>query len=86
MRSVVPKQGMVMPTTSVAGLPVLRAASVATRSASVESSPPETPMTGLPRVTSIRFFSPMTCISKIPIHRSARSAFVSGTNGSRLTG
>ena len=43
--SVVPKPGMVMPMTSVTGLPSDLTASTATSSASVESSPPLIPIT-----------------------------------------
>jgi len=43
--SVVPKPGIVMPRISLDGLPISFIASTATRSASVESRPPEMPIT-----------------------------------------
>ena len=85
VRSVVPKQGIVMPTTLPGSLPESRAACVATSSARVESSPPETPITGREFVISIRFLSPATCIEKISLQRSARSFLEDGTKGSLST-
>ncbi len=80
-----PKAGIVIPVTVQFSIFALLAASVLTSKASVESSPPETPTTGLHFVASMRFLSPITCISKISRHLFCLSSLVLGTKGSFLT-
>ena len=80
VRLVVPNPGMVIPVTVAEGRPRFFTACADTRSASVESSPPETPTTThLLFVASMRLASAVTCIWKISRLRSLR--LLDGTNG-----
>ena len=63
--------------------PIISTAFAATRSASVESSPPEMPITNdLQPVCRRRFFKPSAWIVRISSHLRARSPQSSGTKGS----
>ena len=80
VRFVVPNPGIVIPVTVSGGSPRFFTACADTRSASVESSPPDTPTTIHDAcVASILLCRPATCIAKIDRHRS--SLFFDGTNG-----
>ena len=82
VRAVVPKQGMVTATMSLAGRFSIPMARAVTSRARVESSPPERPTTAvLAPVCSSRFFRPREAIRRISSHRSARPAASSGTKG-----
>ena len=71
---------------SDAGLPSSFIASTHTSSASVESSPPEIPITSVfALVWRTRFSSPCACIVRISSQRLSVSAEVFGTNGVRRT-
>ena len=82
VRSVVPKQGMVMAMMSLAGRPSIPMARAVISRARVESRPPERPTTAVRApVCSSRFFSPRAAMVRISWHRSARSAAFSGMKG-----
>ena len=75
-----PKAGIVMPTTSHNGLLSSFAQRAVTRSATVESRPPETPITALPPIVFHLFLRPATCIARISSHLPASQ----GTKGNFL--
>ncbi len=77
----VPKQGRVIPSTFEAGRPSFSTAAIETISARVESSPPETPITGRRPVVSSRRERAAICISKSCDTRSRRDVSSSGTKG-----
>ena len=82
VRSVVPKQGMVTAVISDGDRPSREKAREVTSSASVESRPPEIPMTALLQpVCSSRFFRPMAWMVKISSQRFRRSSCRDGTKG-----
>ena len=83
VRSVVPKQGMVTATMFCLGSPTLSMAWAQASMTRVESTPPETPMTGRQQfVYSMRFMRPVAWMSR---QRAANSAMPSsGTKGSRF--
>ena len=82
VRPVVPKPGSVSAWILSCGTPSRSNVFATTSRASVESSPPDTPMAtaGLPMWSS-RFASPATCVAKISSHRSVSVVGSDGTNG-----
>ena len=86
VRSVVPKQGIVTAMMSVMGRSSIFMARPVTSTASVESSPPESPTTAvLAPVCRSLCFKPREAMRRISRHRSSRSSFPSGTKGMGAT-
>ena len=82
VRSVVPKPGMVTATMPEWSMPRMSKARAVTSRASVESSPPDTPMTAaLERVCAMRFARPYDWIESTSSQRALRCAASDGTNG-----
>ena len=80
--SVVPKQGIVTHVIPFLSSPERSNALTVTSSASVESSPPDIPITALLQpVCSSLFLSPYVCMSRISSHLASLSYLSSGTNG-----
>ena len=85
VRSVVPNPGMVTAMIPLRSLPDKSNARTVTRSARVESSPPEIPTTALAFVCSKRFFNPIAWIIRISSHRLSLVFLSPGTNGAGST-
>ena len=84
VRCVVPKPGMDTAVIPVRGRPKASNARTVTSSASVESRPPERPMTAaLVPVWARRVLRPAVCRSRMVSQRSARSPWSAGTKGAR---
>ena len=84
--SVVPNPGIVTAAISLWSFPSRSKAFTVTRSASVESRPPDIPITAvLQLVCSNRFFSPIAWIIKISSQRLSLSFLSAGTKGAGFT-
>ena len=87
VRLVVPKPGMVMARMPSRGRPSRSKARWQTSSASVESSPPDTPMTARrARMWAMRWARACAWIEKTSSQRSARACLSAGTKGMGSTG
>ena len=82
VRSVVPNAGIVMAWMPLLSIPRRSNAFAVTSSASVESRPPEMPMTAVfAPICSSLFLSPSACRRKISSQRAVLSSDADGTNG-----